>query len=477
MATTYYFYDTETTGIRPSSARIMQFAGIRTNEKLQPIGDPDDILIKLSPDILPDPEAILVHGISPQTANQEGVTEADFCRYFQDKIAVQGTVFIGFNSVRFDDEFIRYTMYRNFFEPYEWQWKDNRSRWDLMDCLRMMRALRPDGIKWPDTAEGKHTVRLEMMTAVNGLNHENSHTALADVQATIDLAMFVRSKQTKLFDFLLGTRGKRDVAKLVEAGAPFVYTSGKYSNDFLKTTLVTMLLKHPRRDAAIVYDLRVDPTPFFAMSVDELATSWHAKYQSDTIKLPIKTLQYNRCPAIAPQEVLQISGTVERIGLDLAAAQRHHVLLLANPEFSARIAQALGILDEKQAAQQLETTDVDMQLYDSFWNDRDRALLETVRSHSPATLGELLPKLSSKRMQKLLPLYKARNYPEFLSPEEHDAYEIFRQEKLLGGNEQSAYAQFMKRLQQLAVERTSKRDQNLLIDLKLYAESIVPAID
>jgi exodeoxyribonuclease-1 len=266
MAQTFYFYDTETSGRFPSSSRVMQFAGIRTDTDLNIIGEPDDILIKLSPDILPEPDAVLVHGVSPQQTLMDGITEAEFSRYFQDEIATPETVFIGFNSVRFDDEFMRYMMYRNFYEPYEWQWKDGRSRWDLMDALRMMRALRPDGIKWPVGEDGRPTVKLTSMTEINGLDHENAHTAIADVRATVDLAKLVREKQPKMFDFLLSIRGKRDAAKIIESGVPFVYTSGKYSGDHLKTTLVYMLLKNPRRDAAVVYDLRVDPTPFFAMT-------------------------------------------------------------------------------------------------------------------------------------------------------------------------------------------------------------------
>ena len=473
---TFYFYDTETSGIRPSSSRIMQFAGMRTDEDLQLVGEPDDLLIKLPPDILPDPEAILVHGITPQQTLQDGLTEAEFSRYFQEKIALPDTVFIGFNSVRFDDEFVRYTMYRSFYEPYEWQWKEGRSRFDVMDMLRMMRALRPEGIEWPVTDEGKPTVRLELMTKMNGIEHVGAHTALADVKATVDLAVLVRNKQPKLFNYLLNLRAKRDVAQLVEAGDPFVYTSGKYSNEGLKTTLVSMLLKHPKRDAAVVYDLRYDPTQFFAMSVEQLAVSWRAKYDEDVIRLPLKTLQYNRCPAVAPQTVLD-AASIERIGLDMAAAKRHLQLLKDTPDFADRIAEALGILEDKQAALALENTDVEHQLYDSFWNDRDRLQLELVRHHAPGTLGELLPKLGSKRLQKLLPLYKARNYPQFLSDEEHEAYEIYRQDKLLGGGMESNYAKFVNRLQDLAKSRTSDRDQYLLTELQLYAESIVPIVD
>jgi exodeoxyribonuclease-1 len=476
MAQSLYFYDTETSGIRPSTSRIMQFAGQRTDMNLQPLGEPDDILIKLSPDILPEPDAVLVHGITPQQTVQDGITEAEFARYFQDKIATPDTIFVGFNSVRFDDEFVRYMMYRNFYEPYEWQWKNGRSRWDLMDALRMMRALRPEGIEWPFDDKGGPTVRLELMTAANGLLHENAHTALADVQATIDLARLMRTAQPKLFDFLLNVRGKKDVQKIVEAGEPFVYTSGKYSGEGLKTTLVATLLKHPKRDAAIVYDLRHDPEQFFAMSVEELAVSWRAKYGEDVVRLPIKTLQYNRCPAVAPQVVLD-KVSCERIGLDTKKAAVYYQKLQNNKDFTSRLAEALGILEDKQSAMQFESDDIDTKLYDSFWSEQDKHMLHAVISHAPATLADLLPKITNKRLHKLLPLYKARNYSEFLTPEEHDEYEAYRQHKLLNGGDQSVYAKFALRLQALAQERQSSRDQYLLTELQLYAESIMPFSD
>ncbi len=472
---TFYFYDTETSGLRPATSRIMQFAGQRTSLDLQPIGEPDDILIRLTSDILPEPDAVLIHGITPQQTLQDGLTEAEFCRYFNDNIATQDTIFVGFNSVRFDDEFVRYTMYRNFYEPYEWQWKDGRSRWDLMDALRMMRALRPEGIQWPYDDKGGPSVRLELMTAANGLQHDNAHTALADVRATIDLAKLMKTAQPKLFEYLLNLRGKKDVQKLAESGDSFVYTSGKYNGEYLKTTLATTVLKHPSRDAVIVYDLRHDPEQFFAMTSEELAKSWRAKYGEDIVRLPIKTLQYNRCPAVAPVSVLD-KASQERIGIDLGKAEAYKKSILANTEFISRLSEALGILEDKQVTL-FESEDVDTKLYDSFWNNQDKYILKDVLTHPPATLGELLPKMTDKRMQKLLPLYKARNYPAFLSPEEHDAYETYRQHKLLHGDAQSEYARFLERLNILAEDHKNSRDEYLLTELHLYAESILPTGD
>ncbi len=474
MALTFYFYDTETTGIRPSSDRIMQFAGRRTSLDLQPIGEPDDILIKLSPDILPDPNAVIVHGISPQQTLQDGITEAEFTRYFQDKIAIPDTIFVGFNSVRFDDEFVRYTMYRNFYEPYEWQWKDGRSRWDIMDALRMMRALRPDGINWPFDDKGGPTVRLGSMTAANNINHDNAHTALADVDATISIAKLMKTSQPKLFDYLLNMRAKKNVAKFIKLEEMFLYTSGKYAGETLKTNIVYPLLAHPKRDATIVYDMRSDPTPFLGMTVDELAVAWRLKHGEPGLRLPIKTLQHNKCPAIAPIVVLDTESK-ERIAIDMQTINNHLDILKNNPQFTLNVAAALGILDEQQEQLYLVNTDVDTQLYESFWSQQEKQQLQNIRSHAPATLAELLPSLHNKRMHKLLPLYKARNYSQFLTPEEYDAFETYRSEKLLYGGEQSQYAKFANHLQQISQQNPDSKKQYLLTELQLYAESILPA--
>ena len=474
MALTFYFYDTETSGIRPSSDRIMQFAGRRTGLDLVPIGEPDDILIQLHQDVLPDPYAVLIHGITPQQTLQDGITEADFCRYFNDNIATPGTIFVGFNNVRFDDEFVRYTLYRNFYEPYEWQWKDNRSRWDILDALRMMRALRPSGIEWPFDNKGGPTVRLESMTAANGIGHENAHTALADVDATIAIAKLMKQSQPKLFDYLLNKRAKKDVAELVANDEVFLYTSGKYAGETLKTTVVYPLLLHPKRDATIVYDLRFDPTPFLSMNAEDLAIAWRLKRDEPGIRLPIKTLQHNRCPAIAPLSVLDAESK-KRIAIDVDQITKHAETLKNNPEFKNNVARALGILDEQQEQLYLAVGDVDTQLYQSFWNQNEKQQLHTIRSHAPATLAELLPKIHNKRLQQLLPLYKARNYKEFLTPEEYDAYESYRSDKLYAGGPASIYTKFVTQLQQLSSQKPNAKTEYLLTELQLYAESILPA--
>lgn len=469
---TFYFYDLETSSGSPRTGRVMQFAGQRTNENLEPIGEPDNILVKLADDILPEPDAILVHKITPQQTLAEGITEAEFAEYFQDKVAIADTIFVGYNNIRFDDEFMRQVCYRTFYDPYEWHWKDGKSRWDLLDAMRMMRALRPDGLQWP-MLEGKPTVKLELMAKENGIVHENAHDALSDVLALIELARRFRQAQPKLFDYLVANRDKKSVSRLVDTGAPFVYTSGKYDSAYDKTTVVMPLFKHPRRESGIVYDLRHDPTEWFDKTVTELVVHWNVRYGEDTKPLPLKTMQYNRCPAIAPLTVLD-DESKKRIGYT-ESFMAHKKMLEENPEFVSKIKEALDILENEQQSRLFLDDEVDNQLYDGFWGDQDRGELTKIRHTDPHDFSEVQKTVKNKRLREMMPLYKARNYPHLLTVEEHEAWDSFRQKKLLGGADKSRLARTMKRMQEIATTRKlSSNDEYLLAELQLYIESIIP---
>jgi exodeoxyribonuclease I len=477
MTSSVFFYDLETSGLNPREARIMQFAGQRTNLQMEPIGEPVNILVTLTPDILPEPDAILVTGITPQSTIADGITEAEFLKIFYAEVAVPGTIFAGYNTIRFDDEFMRYLNYRNFYDAYEWQWKDDRSRWDLLDVVRMTRALRPDGIEWPFAPDGKPSNRLELLTAVNKLNHLNAHDALSDVKATIAVAKLIQTKQPKLFDFLLSMRDKKKVAELVETGDPFVYTSTKYPSEFEKTTVAVLLAKHPKKQGSLVYDLRHDPTEFIGMTPQQLVERWAwTKDENAPKRLPVKTLQYNRCPAVAPLGVYDDSSQ-KRVQVNLDDVAKYRAKLKSHPEFAEHVLEALSLMDQKQQSELVShEQNVDAQLYDNFIQDADKNVMRAVRVASPDELDSFGPSLHDIRLKALLPLYKARNYPNDLSTEEREAWERFCSQRLIAGGQQSRLAKFFGRLQALSeTQGITKKQQYLLEELNLYAESIMPA--
>jgi exodeoxyribonuclease-1 len=456
----------------------MQFAGQRTDIDLKPIGVPFNILIKITPDVLPEPDAIMITGITPQDTLRDGITEAEFVKIFQDEISTPGTIFLGYNTVRFDDEFMRCLLYRNFCEPYQWQYKDGRGKWDLLDLARMTRALRPEGIEWPFAPDGKPTVRLEYMTKVNGLDHENAHDALNDVYASIAVAKLIKDKQPDLYNYLYKHRDKNSVKELVEGGQPFVYTSGKYSNEFLKTTVVSLVAKHPNKDCAVVFDLRHDPSEFLDMAPHELVERWKwvKDRESAPPRLPAKTIKYNRCPAVTKIGAIKDPAVQERLGINMGVIAANLKKLKSNPDFAKNIISALAMMDEQQQTQWVvDDQDVDCQLYDGFLGDHDCRLLPVIRAAEPDKLSGFIEEVHDKRLKGLLPLYKARNYPATLTGEERAAWEAFCKQRLLGGQTKSRLARFGRRLEELSGTKLSQNQQFALEELRLYAESIMPA--
>lgn len=476
MAASFYFYDLETSGIRSRHSRIMQFAGQRTDLHLKPLAEPDNILIKLTDDILPEPDAILITGITPQKTRADGITEAEFLRYFAQQIAAPDTIFVGYNNVRFDDEFMRFLHYRNFYDAYEWSWRDGRSRWDLLDVVRMTRALRPDGIEWPVGTDGRPSNRLELLTAANKLDHTDAHDALSDVLATIAVARLIRNKQPKLFEFLLEYRDKKKVSALVCGGQPFVYSSGKYPTLYQKTTLAVHLGDHPGKQGVLVYDLRRDPDEITGLTPAQLAKAWTERVEDETRRFPIKTLQFNRCPAVAPKSVLRPED-YERLQLDETAALANLQKLQKDTELYQKLLEAIKILDkQRQVGLVADELEVDSQLYDGFIGDQDKTAMSVVRAADADEVAGLDMIFKDERLNKLLPLYKARNFPAGLSSEERAAWEQFRSRRLLGGGTSSLASRYFARIAELAqAPHLTGEQRYLLEELQLYGESILPA--
>lgn len=447
---TFFFYDLETSGLNPREDRPMQFAGIRTDLNLKQIGDPINVLIKLSEDTLPSPHAIMVTKITPQSTLTDGFTEAEFCKYVMDEIFTPGTIAVGYNSVRFDDEFMRHTFWRNFYDPYEWQWAEGRSKWDLLDVVRMTRALRPEGINWPFTEDGKATNRLELITKENNISHEHAHDALSDVEALISVTRLIKEKQPQLYDWLFKMRDKKAVQKLInlEKPTPFVYSSGRYSSEFEKTT-VAYPIAPAKNGNVLVFDLR--------QNLDELLAQEEPKFFPT-----VKELKYNHCPAVAPLGVLGHGNGWNKIKLDQATVDKNLQALQAHPDFIERMRTENENRDDFPPA-----IDSESALYDGFLDNSDKTRCAAVRRATIDELADFHPDFHDPRLPELLLHYKARNFEKSLSESEHKKWEEYRIARI-----KSRQNSYIKAIQDIAAQ--SDADTYILEELQLWFQSLLP---
>lgn len=431
MANTFFWYDFESTGIDPRRDRPLQVAGIRTDSELNEIAEPLCIDSQLSPDILPHPQACLVTGIGPDRV-MAGLPEAEFIQRLHNEMIQPGTCSVGYNNLRFDDEMARFSFYRNFHDPYAREWQGGNSRWDLLDALRAAHALRPDGIEWPQQDDFT-SLRLELLTAANGIDHGQAHDALADVRATIAMARLLRQAQPRLYDYLLGLRDKRQVTSLIDLQGvrPLVHVSGRFGRERKGLGVVLPLAWHPQnRNALIVYDLAAPLELLQELDAEQLRQRLYTATEDlapGEQRPGLKLVHINKCPVLADTKVLRPQDC-ERLQLDLPA-------LLGQAELLAGWrTQLLGKLHQVYSDNRAEQGEDDAEtlLYAGFISDQDRRLLPEIRQAVGETLSHTQWPLQDQRLQDLLFRYQARNFPDTLSAAQMDSWMQFCRQRLAG---------------------------------------------
>ncbi|MEZ0470206.1 exodeoxyribonuclease I [Luteimonas salinilitoris] len=437
MPTSFLFYDLETFGSDPRRTRIAQFAAIRTDEALNEIDAPIDFMVRPADDLLPTPAASLVTGIAPQDALRDGVGEADaFARIFE-AMSQPRTCSVGYNSLRFDDEFVRHGLFRNFYDPYEREWRSGNSRWDLLDVLRLAYALRPQGIVWPKRDDGACSFRLEHLAAANGVRTGDAHEALSDVRALIGMARRLRAAHPRLWDYALRLRDKRHAAGLLDTVAmqPALHVSQRYPATRMCAAPVLPLAVHPRIDSrVIVFDLDSDPDALLALEPEAIADRLYtptADLPPGESRIALKEVHLNRCPALVAWHHLT-RADIDRLGIDPAAVSARAARLReAGPALAEKVRRVYAT----EAAR--APSDVDAALYDGFIADADRRRFPEVRATPAEALGTRTFGFQDPRLPELLFRYRARNWPHTLDAAERQRWDDYRRRRLAEGSELS----------------------------------------
>lgn len=477
--TSFLWHDYETTGADSRRDRPVQFAAIRTTLDLERVGDPLMLFCAPAADTLVHPEACLITGITPQQAQREGVYEAQFAARVHETMIEPGTCTVGYNSLRFDDEFTRHMLYRNFYDPYEREWKDGNSRWDLIDLARMCYALRPDGIEWPLREDGSPSFRLEDLARANRLTQTRAHDALSDVEALIGLARLIRVRQPRLFEFHFALRRKQKVFELLDVArmTPLVHVSSRYPANRGCLAVIAPLAAHPTQpNGVIVFDLGTDPGPLLELDADEIADrvfTPRADLPEDVERIALKAIHANRSPALAPLSALKgIDHT--RIALDLDQCLANLERLRASDGLATKLQRVFG-----NAQPHAANMDPELALYSGFLPDADKRRLREVRSASPQQLGKHGIQFTDARYNELLFRYRARNWPESLDADDNARWTAFCREKLTKPTPTTSLTlpDYFALIAQLREQRTDSADQTLLDALEASGRDKARSLD
>ena len=476
---TFLWHDYETFGIDPRRDRPAQFAALRTDADLNEIGTPLMLYCKPAPDYLPHPEACLLTGITPQHCLEHGLPEHAFAAQIEAAFSEPGTIGVGYNSIRFDDEVTRFLLWRNLADPYAREWQNDCGRWDLLDVVRMAYALRPHGIQWPTHPDGKPSFKLEHLSSANGLLHAAAHDALSDVRATIALARLIRTAQPRLFDFCLSLHKKSRVATelglptTAEHARPFLHVSGMFSAERGCLALMWPLASHPvNKNEIIAWDLAHDPSELASLRADDIRPRLFGKaadLPEGVLRLPIKTIHLNKSPMVVSNLNTLPPEMAARWSIDRELALQHAAIARDLPDLSAVWAEVF-----KRPPASPTAPDVDQDLYGGFVNNADRRRLQQLKALSPEELASRKTGFDDERLGELLFRYRARNFPATLNAQESAQWEAHRAARLLDGENGSLNVdQYFAQIDTLS-QTADDRGAEILAALYDYAEAIVP---
>jgi len=477
-AQTFLWHDYETFGAVPRRDRPSQFAAIRTDAALNEIGEPLMIYCKPAPDYLPSPEATLITGITPQLCLERGLPEHEFAAQIERAFSQPGTIGVGYNTIRFDDEVTRFLFWRNLIDPYAREWQNECGRWDLLDVVRLTYALRPDGIQWPKKEDGSASFKLEDLAKANGLLHESAHDALSDVRATIALARLIRNAQPKLFDFAFALHRKDRVASELglpavrETAKPFLHVSGMFPAERGCLAVMWPLASHPtNKNELLAWDLAHDPSELRDLDADTVRLRMFtraAELPEGVVRLPIKGVHLNKSPMVVGNLRTLAAPMAERWGIDLDTAMRHAAIARDLPDMSAIWAR---VYERPKEA----TPDVDEDLYGGFVGNGDRRRLNQLRALSPAELAKDRTGFDDGRLEEIVFRYRARNWPETLSEEETQRWEEHRAARLFEGEGGARTVEGLFAEIDALSETVDEQGEELLGALYDYADAIAPS--
>ena len=421
MTKTILWYDLETFGLNPHYDRIAQAAALRTDMDLNVIDKPILLYSKLSPDYLPVPSSCMVTGITPQKVNETGINEADMIGKLVEEMMKPGTITTGYNSIGFDDECIRSTLYRNLYDPFEREYTNLCSRFDIINLVRATRDLRPQGMVFEKKNEAGFTsFRLTDLTEENNIDQTGAHDALVDVRATISIARLIKKNQPKLWQWALDHRDKDSVKSVIDVMGhkPLLHTSTLFASEKGNTRPVLPLF-YSGKNEIWCFDLTRDiPSNPVLGNYDETG---------------IFRLSANKCPFVAPLSTLD-SEAEKRLGFTREEAQRKARYVLDRNVFIKE--DLLETLPEYENSEK----DPDVTLYGSFLSRDDKKRLQEIRKLPPRSKRGHSPQIpfDDEKYHKLVWRHVARNWPETLTDEERKKWKNWCASRLLSPPVQNA---------------------------------------
>lgn len=457
MAKTYLFYDIETTGLNKCFDQVIQFAAIRTDSNLNEI-ERYEYFLKLNNDVVPSPRAFITHRI-PLSKLEEGMNELDGMIKIHALLNTPDTVSIGYNSLGFDDEFLRFSFYRNFLPPYTHQYAQGCSRMDLYPMALICSLFKKNLLRWPE-----NNLKLENIGNLNGFSEGVAHNAMVDVITTLKLARCLHQEQ-ETWNYLRGFFDKQtdlqrcqDLAKDSDNFA--ILIDGKFGFEQQYQCAVTCLGTHQHYKNQMLW-LRLDHTKLGSANPDNiLEHTWvvNKKLGEPALILPMK----NRFL----QKYLQSKQD------DI---QENLIWLKSNPALLDKISHHY----RHYTYPKINNLDVAAGLYDNgFLSPHDQEICRKIHSSPAANKIKCARSFSESYLIQLAIRALGHHYFDSLSQDEQITYKNYLNSIFSGknnsvdyrGNPRLSPQSALDEINELAATSLDAEQQSILVELAAYIQ-------
>jgi len=362
----YVFYDFETTGRSSTWDQILQCGAILVNDDFKEL-DRFEARCSLNQDIIPEPTALLVNKTRPDQLAKTNLSHYGLVNQMQEVFQKWSpAIFIGYNSLSFDEEFLRKTLFKNLRDPYLTQMNGNK-RADILGLVRSAHLYYPECIKTPTSEKGNAVFKLDQLAPMNGIEHSNAHDAIGDVWATINIAKLISKKAPSVWKASLMTTSRTEVNQIVESEKLFCFNEYFYGK--ARPFVVSLICKHPKYNWPQCFDLKNDPSDYVDLPVEAL--------KEEMKKSPkiIRSVKDNKHPIIMNPNYSKNFDTYKNIGCE--KLQKRAEIIRNNEEFKKKVSRIL--LDEAQEKEDMDSQ-LDVEAEESiykggFANDKDKMVM------------------------------------------------------------------------------------------------------
>ena len=419
----FVFYDFETSSSNKYWGQIIQIGAILTNDNLDEL-DRFDARCRLSPGIIPEAMALIVNKSSPNMLKGSNLSHYEMIRQFVGTLKKWGkATYMGFNSIEFDEEFLRCTLFQTLEYPYLTSTNGN-SRGDVLSLARAANLYYPNTLKNSINAKGNAVYKLDQMAPLNGIEHDDAHSAIGDVIATVGIAKIIAKKAPSVWKASLLTMDKNQSLELIKNEEYFCTNEYYYGRSV--PFVQTFVCQHPQYQWPLCFDLKHDPDVFLKMTQEELSKAIK-KYKF------LRTVRHNKHPIIMNPSYGNKIDQYKMIGAEKLSTRAK--LIKNNKQFIEKISHIKREeAEDKMQSKSQEDIYTEESIYTKFTSTEDNNLMPEFHKVDWDKKLSLLSKFKDERLKYFGKKLFYTEKPELLSKAEYDLIHRETARKLLSTN-------------------------------------------